>query len=310
MGVKFTTTQITKTTSVAGGTGEFWTELGTEMLTKLHQLGMPIDIDQIIIQDGFIEAPYLGETLDMDENETWGGGFAIAISTGTNSIGLYFYLDGGTDASGAIGGTFNTGFPMFGARAYDLQTSYTFTIISAVFGESFVFKVDDMDPIIITPIRSLSNPDINYGYRAVTALRLLPHFDRESFGFPAIFGGKTLVLTEDLNVDKWISMPIAYTTIEGHMLPDKDSGKIIAIPLFTGIGDTYYQDLYLTNLSHSNRMAKAFETDQGTLLVVQSDLVAWKEYFDNTEIVVDMYTSWEQYPAAQLALDISNTYNA
>lgn len=298
MGIKLDTTYITRTASTEGGDAEFWTECGIAILTKLHELGMPIDLSQMQTDPSgfpFAGAPFIGESYSEDIYETGGFGFSP----------MYLWLTGGN----MIYGESRDSFPIF-TESHDLYSetgkTYQFTIKSGKFKDTFVFKIDNFPPIIITPVRSLSNPDKNYGYRGIVVPAVISV--GSSFSGIELLGGKILPKVKNYDYSKFVfPYSMAYEVSSLSILPEVDSGKILTTPFFTGVEDTYYQDLYLTNLSHSQPMAKAFETDQGTFLVVQSNLQTQAEYWGGLEDPISLPTSWDQISCAQVAVDITGS---
>ena len=310
MGVKFTNTNLYKYPSTAGGDVAFWEDCAISILTELYELGLPIRIDTLQSlasnnSDGSFSAQAIavfeGEE-DPKEDGSRGSFIDISFSYNGSAISSYIMIGGGWNES------FMILYPLFRGKNYTLSDSYNFSISSCKVGNSFVFRLLGYDPIIITPMRSLSNPSEYYGYGAVSAVQLQPTRDPTWNGTPSTVYYKTIPYLEDYDYSlvNWPPMPIYTQSLDISTLPDKDSGKIITIPIFSGVADIYYQDVYLTNLNHSKSFAKVFETDQGALLVIQQDLTEVAEYHSDLEL----YTSWEQYPVAQIALDISSTYNA
>lgn len=310
MGVKFTTTSIRKTTSVAGGDAAFWEDCVASILTKLYELGLPIQIETLHRNSGtysdgsgfYASAVAVFEGEKEINMEMGPAGSYISLNFQSSGSQLYSYLC----VSGGWNDSFNWSFPLFSSN-YEFLSSYTFSISSCKVGDSFVFKLQGFEPLIITPMRSLSNPSKYCGYGAVSIVSMGLSGDWLNDGTPDTYYYKTIPYLEGYDYDSanWPEMPFYSYSLDISTLPDKDSGKIITIPIFSGVSDIYFQDVYLTNLNHSKSLAKVFETDQGALLVIQQDLSELASRYPE----LGLYTSWEQYPVAQIALDVSSAYN-
>lgn len=306
MGVKINYDTISKYPN-GQTTPEFWAQCAEDILRCLYQRGLPIDINTIEVFSeagvGYAIGYFQGEE-SIEELEE-GSQICLQFSQHDNdnwSLDLYF-INGFNEASS---GNYYF-YPLSRWDTYSPSSqSYYFYIRSYSAGSSFIFELNGFEPVIVTPLRSLSKPNNRYGYAMVSAIS--PGF----FGFhnddsPSFSYFKSYPLLKDYNYNEsHISQffPFSVDSIPTKMLPERSTGKIITIPVFTGIEDIYYQDVYLTNLAHTEGMAKAYETDQGVLLVVETDLPEFIAYTG-----ADLYTSWEQYPVAQMALDISSTYN-
>lgn len=311
MGVKFTTTSFRKTASVAGGDAEFWKDCAVTILTKLYELGLPIQIETLWgNSQTYSDGMFSGSAYAVFEGE---GETNMETGPVGSYIGISFQNSSGEEimpvlvVSGGMNESFSGTYPYFSYDGYVSSKSYDFTINSCKVGDSFIFSLSGFDPLIITPMRSLSNPSKYCGYGAVSAVMLLPNQDPLWNGMPANLYYKNIPYLEGYDYDSvnWPPMPGYANSLDISTLPDKDSGKIITIPIFSGVADIYFQDVYLTNLNHSKNIAKVFETDQGALLVIQEDLIEMAGLFPDKEV----YTSWEQYPIAQIALDVSSAYN-
>ena len=297
MRVKYNSYTFEPYMSVAGGTSNEWLSVLFSIFQYLYMNGAPIDLDTIETElysssttsagGAYMSARFIGEDTDPENYDVASLSLAIYASD-------YVYLE--VSASGRNPRQDNY---MYGNRIIIgsiSNRSFDVTVHTIKSGNSFYFGFgfDSGDGCIstaITPMRSLSDPTKELGYGVISGI----YYSYYGPSTPAVY--RTLPEEAGYNYDKGQCTFIYAPPIT--IYPEVSSGKIPLVPLFTGIGDSYYEGVYLTPMRSGGQEEEAFETDAGIFLISNG----YSMDYDEQKI------NWTELPFCQLAFDITESQN-
>lgn len=267
MRVKFNSTTIRKEFSVAGGTEAEWTDFFASVINTLIGMGAPLNPSTIYTYPVGGACSFSDETVLVPDG---GAGFNIGWNTyGTSSnITVGFDVSGyGKDSTGGFGNAFHINeYFSFGKK--NSLYSVGVTVHSIKSGDSFYFGfMPDGVPsataninFAITKMRRLSDPTAEVGYAMLSGVAWPSGVNMST---PPMW--KTVQYVEGLNYDNGYYN--AHQSFFVGSMPEVDTGKILLMPVYSGLEDVYYENVYLSAVQFDGSSEKAFETDKGAFLI-------------------------------------------
>lgn len=264
MRVKYQTRIISKTASTNGGSTAERLSFYEDIINALIDMGAPLNPNDIINDGRNVGASFLGEGASFMDG---GAGLMFTDLTEgmTNHTNRDFYITMiGKDPnsySNYVLGTINYKFGTSSSK------NFSIAIHAIKSGNSFYFGFDDITTIgpsaacinyAITPMRRLSNPSTNLGYAIVSNIT-------NSSNNIEFYIGKTLPYVEGFNYGNGAWNGNSPNGL--NAFPEVSTGKISLIPLYAGIEDFYYENIYSSPMVRNPVEEKAFETDKGVFLI-------------------------------------------
>lgn len=300
MRVKYEQSTFNMHPSVAGGTSANWADFLCNILGWLKRIGAPINVDTVAISKfsdsttakGIASVTVRFDGEDTDPDSWWLGSLYLRVYETTYDNTVYLETRAWMYDPHEELYIYTNNVPLGAANSTDI---YWVTAQGLKSGNSFYFGFGKWGGFIncaITPVRRLSDPTAEVGYGLVAGSymsvdgtyymsKTVPYVDGFNYGvFHTSLG--------------WPYMPDIF------VYPEVETGKIPLMPLFAGVEDLYYENVYITPMRSNGQEVKAFETDKGTFLISNT-------YMSDSD---DNLINWTEHGCCQLAFDITEAMNS
>lgn len=264
MRVKYQTRTITTPVSDSTWvTEEEYESFFTAIINALADMGAPLNLDDIEHEGGISAVSLIGSKFNV-----LGGGSGLWFY-GYSGRGKYYFEFGCNGESPDFENYFYTADVNIGT---DNNNQLAVTIHAVKSGDSFFFgfipavwnQNGACISLAITPMRRLSDPTADLGYAIVSSTSVFNVGTYEEVGEIE----KTLPYIEGFSYyDGWYNY---FNALRVNAFPEVDTGKIPMIPLYAGVEDIYYENVYISPMRRGPDEEKAFETDKGVFLICGS----------------------------------------